>query len=1176
MISRLVRHPAAPTAAPTPAPTAAPTPSPTPAPTPAPVVQAVHTGSIEADNRQFAGADGAALGAIAGRLTGGDPALAGVLQVRPGVEIRSTGALTLQDDWNLLSFDPQGQAVARPGGAPMVLTLRAAGNLNLTHSLSDGFRSGVSIDDNGEAPVPPAQQAAAVRRDSHIVGGEGASLRLVGGADLAAAQVLQTRLLQGQTDSSGNVLIGRSNAQSSGSGGSGADVLVRTTTGRIDIAAARDLQLLNRAAVVYTTGLPQAAASSGLSLPSAGALLPGAAGRQSPYLAGGGAISLQAGQDVVGGSDGASQYGTDWWWRSANTTTGSLNWWSRYDLFSQGFATFGGGDIAAQAGRDARQLALSTAASGGVPAGTAQGQTPAVVQFGGGNLRLAVARDLADGFVFAGGALAQISAGRAVQASAGQNGLQLLHLDTQVDIRARNDLALGRVAAAGLVAPLSRQGSLATNGLLLAGMTPTATLAALSSAGTLRYSGQQPEALTGNYAQRSVGESLIPSSARLAAPQGRLLINGNLVQAPVLGADLMLLAGADLQVSGLAITGSLPELARPFAASGTTLQELLTPFTNNGTATEQGSRAPVRLIAQSGDLAFDSVQALNPVRLVAGGDVVGRALSVQHQQATELTLLQAGGDVRLNANTGDASFSLKVQGPGDLVVLAGRDVALGSSGGIGSVGNLENVALPAGGAEITVVAGVALGSADLAVARARYVQLLGGAGLASQPGALYAQLAALQAGQPLPAPDGAAAGAFDTLPLDERIARTTALLGEARLATLAAQFLAERDLGAVTAADALTVLAAQNGAVRSSFIGHALADAWLGAVPVAAQPAQALALAALPVAAPVDAGADGAADPRPPYTARLLQFVQQRTGQALDGAAALQAYAALPAETQWLLMQQVLFDELRSAGRSAASSDGVTREAAYERGFSALMAVFPGSRASGAIRMTSSQIKTQQGGALRLLAPGGGINAGETFTGSADKPAAAVGIVTVAGGNVEMAVRDSVIVNQSRVFTVGRGDVLIWASRGDIDAGRGAKTVTGAPPPLYKIDGNGNVVVDTSGSFAGSGIAVLDSASTLDLFAPSGEINAGDAGIQSKGNANLAAERLVGADAIAVQGSTSSNLPPPAVNAAAAVTPPTTTASSAAANLTGQDDDDPRKKRRRRLILDFLGFSQGD
>jgi hypothetical protein len=1135
-------------------------------------LQPVFTETLAEDNRLFTGDNGEALAAVAKRLAGGDAPLANALQVRPGVEIRSPRALTLLGDWNLLRFDEDGQTLARPGGSAMALTLRAAGDLNLTHSLSDGFRNSTAAV-NTLPDATAAQLAAAIRPSSYIVAGAGASLRLIGGADLAAARLLDTR-----SDGLGDVTIGRVD------GSTAADVLVRTTTGSIDIAAARDLQLLNRQAVVYTTGLPQATSGiAGLQAPTANQLLPGASGRQSAFLEGGGDIGLWAGRDLVGGANGASQYATDWWWRSTNSATDTLSWWSRYDQFSQGFATFGGGGILASAGQDARNLALSTAGSGGLLAASTDaldGRPRASVAFGGGDLQLRVGRDLADAFVFAGGAAAQLSAGRSVIASEGQNGLQLLNLDTQIRVEARNDLALGRVASAGLVAPLARQGSLTTNGVLLGGLSPGASLDVLSSAGTLTYSGLQPVALSGNYAQRSEAESVIPASARFAAPQGSVLVNGNLVQAPALGADLLLLAGQNLQVSGITVTGSQAVMATPFAANATEFQELLTAYPKNNTATETGSRAPVRLVAEAGDLAFDSVQVLNPVRMIAGGDISGRTLSVQHQQAGELTLLQAGRDVRLNANTADASFSVKVQGPGDLVIVAGRDVDLGTSGGIGSVGNLENSSLPAGGAEIAIVAGVKLGNGDLAQAGARYFQLLGGDGLASRPDHLYAQLQALADGQAAPAfgsvAETAAAAAFAALTADEQLARTSTLLGQAGTAALAAAFLAERDLATVGADQALAQLAAQGAAVQARFIGHALADDWLARVPAADRPAQVLALAALALPSTQPVATAASPDPRSTYVAQLVAFVKARGANPANDAEAVVAFDALPAEVRLLLLQRVLFDELRVAGRAAAASGGQTREAAYERGFSALATLFPGSRASGAIRMTSSQIKTQQGGALRLLAPGGSVNAGETFTGAATKPASAIGIVTVAGGNVETAVRDSVVVNQSRIFTVGQGDVLIWASRGDIDAGRGAKTVTGAPPPLFKIDSNGNVVVDTSGSFAGSGIAVLDSGSTLDLFAPAGEINAGDAGIQSAGSANLAAQRLTGADAIAIKGDTTSNLPPPAVNAAASLAPVTPSATTVASTTPEPADDDRKKRRRRNVLLDFLGFSQGD
>jgi hypothetical protein len=93
-------------------------------------------------------------------------------------------------------------------------------------------------------------------------------------------------------------------------------------------------------------------------------------------------------------------------------------------------------------------------------------------------------------------------------------------------------------------------------------------------------------------------------------------------------------------------------------------------------------------------------------------------------------------------------------------------------------------------------------------------------------------------------------------------------------------------------------------------------------------------------------------------------------------------------------------------------------------------------------------------------------------------------VVTVAGGDILAVVRDNFEVNQSRVFTLARGDILMWASDGNVDAGRGAKTVSGAPAPVLRLDANGNLVLDTSGSFSGSGIATLDENSAVGLFAP--------------------------------------------------------------------------------------------
>jgi uncharacterized protein involved in outer membrane biogenesis len=138
--------------------------------------------------------------------------------------------------------------------------------------------------------------------------------------------------------------------------------------------------------------------------------------------------------------------------------------------------------------------------------------------------------------------------------------------------------------------------------------------------------------------------------------------------------------------------------------------------------------------------------------------------------------------------------------------------------------------------------------------------------------------------------------------------------------------------------------------------------------------------------------------------------------------------------------------------------------------------------------------------------------------------------------------------------------------------------VTGSPPPIFTINDKGQLVVDTSGSFSGSGIAVLDAGSALDLYAPMGEINAGDAGIQSRGTTFLGANRVVNADALNLSGpAVGAPPPPPTSSATASLGANAQSATSAGKREAGEEsDEDKRKKRRarRNLLLDFLGFGE--
>ena len=101
-----------------------------------------------------------------------------------------------------------------------------------------------------------------------------------------------------------------------------------------------------------------------------------------------------------------------------------------------------------------------------------------------------------------------------------------------------------------------------------------------------------------------------------------------------------------------------------------------------------------------------------------------------------------------------------------------------------------------------------------------------------------------------------------------------------------------------------------------------------------------------------------------------------------------------------------------------------------------------------------------------------------------------------------------------------------WSSEGDIDAGKGSKTATSAPPPLIRTDSKGNTIVDLSGVVSGSGIGTLQTVAkaapgNVYLIAPAGTVNAGDAGVRSSGDILVAANAVRGADNFASAGKSS-------------------------------------------------------
>ena len=252
------------------------------------------------------------------------------------------------------------------------------------------------------------------------------------------------------------------------------------------------------------------------------------------------------------------------------------------------------------------------------------------------------------------------------------------------------------------------------------------------------------------------------------------------------------------------------------------------------------------------------------------------------------------------------------------------------------------------------------------------------------------------------------------------------------------------------------------------------------------------------------------------YSPDLISFVNKYGTQVSTAADAFTTFSSMSAGLQNAFVEQILFSELRQAGRSAINTGD------YSTGYSAISTLFPATTYQGDVNLYYSQIKTVRGGDINILTPGGGVNAGLANPSSSgpQKTAAQLGVVTVKGGNVNAFVNNDFLVNQSRVFTLQGGNILMWSSHGNLDAGKGSKTVSSTPPPLLVVDPKtGTFNVDVTQSVVGSGIRVLLAnkdvvPGSVDLFAPSGVINAGDAGIGAAGNIFLGALQVIGANNI--------------------------------------------------------------
>jgi hypothetical protein len=287
---------------------------------------------------------------------------------------------------------------------------------------------------------------------------------------------------------------------------------------------------------------------------------------------------------------------------------------------------------------------------------------------------------------------------------------------------------------------------------------------------------------------------------------------------------------------------------------------------------------------------------------------------------------------------------------------------------------------------------------------------------------------------------------------------------------------------------------------------------------------------------------------------------------------------------QQLFAEQVLFNVLTAVGQDF-NNPASPYFAQYARGYQAINTLFPASLGytanslgvgangasqlidTGNLDIRSTTIQTQQGGNVTILGPGGQALIGSTSAppesvnsqGQVVAGPGSMGILTLEQGDIDIFTDQSLLLAQSRIFTEQGGNMTIWSSNGDINAGKGSKSVADTPAPNYVCDANHYCTLDARGEVSGAGIGILQTipnAPTGDanLIAPRGTVDAGDAGIRVSGNLNVAALHVANVDNIQVQGKTAGIPVVTAVNTGAL------TAASSAASAASQMAQDIVKR----------------
>jgi len=1177
------------------------------------------------------GADSSAGAATLLRLTANqDPALLNILSLSPGVEIvNRSGDLTLNTDWDLSGF--------RTGekGTPGFLTLRAEGNIIFNASLSDGFDSSV----NTARLLPRNANLAANFQSWSYQVAAGSDTTAVDPAITDISKIGSINL--GKAFPNGpNVAISPGNNALTSDAIEGYFQVIRTGTGEIALNASRDVTFWNQFATVYTAGVQVEDPTLGgvfdtprpnfskqgeyLGIVQQGTDEDGYVLNTPQFSQGGGNIFINASRDIshkalgVDGSgttvvvdDSVRQVPSNWLYRrgSVDGKTGvfekvsieglsggdiaSTSWWVDFSNFFEGVAALGGGNISLNAGRNIANVDALIPTNLRMPGRDSLGTLvkageASPSELGGGDLRVQSAGNIDGGIYYVERGLGSLKAGGSIVTNRTRDPQAPLvvyslspqsdpnsYMPTSVflgkgnfDIAASGDVLLGTVANVFLTPQGINNGywyknyfstyspqsgvqiqSVGGNILMRAAAVSPAHTFSTPMLQLWMEQFTQPSEIAGmayyqpwiRLAESDLSDlgSLMSISApnqRIASFNGSISLQGGIEMMPSSSGNITMIAGKG--ISGLSPMGvnSVSQLWGTSVVNLSDADPSLIPGINNPLSQRS-------VLADEKDKSINNIEKTQFTGVVSSvfsesGSYSGNYGILSTKQNLHATSLLHRIDSRpAEFLTGNGNISgLTLYSPKRTLVHAGGDIS--------DVGLYIQNNTVADVSEVTAGGSITLfdPSSPLQI-KAQYdmrslsfqasKQLLSSGDIQiSGPGALVVTAGGnIDLGNGPNNADGTGVGITSI-----GNSRNPALPFEGADMQLMTGVKAPESLGADK------ILASAASAKDSSRFFKEVSDALM------------------------QTGNNGLVDAFLTMHSWDELINSDKVGDDIKSRIAM-----------------VLFDILlRDTGRdfNEPNSPNYRSYASGEQAIDNLFGV--DYQYTGSVITWSRDLRTKNGGSITINAPGGGVTLANTTIGSTLAPP---GIVTEHGGAINIFTKENVDIGIGRIFTLQGGDIMIWSDKGNIAAGSSAKTVASAPPTRVLIDPqSAAVVIDLAGLATGGGIGVLATVKdapvgNVDLIAPSGYIDAGDAGIRASGNLTLAAPVIKNANNISAA---STKGAPPAVAAPATAAPPASANTAAAANnkasqtisknnASGQADETPSI-----YSIDILGYGGGD